>query len=259
MKFKTGLDRNQRTFFPEKISDFVPENHLARIIIAIVSKLDLSKIENKSSHIGQRGYDPEVLLSILFYGYAIGIRSSRKLSKACEDNIIFMYITSRLTPSHKTINEFRRVNLKEISDYFVEIVLIAVKLGMVNLGKIKVSIDGTKIKANASKKMTKNEKELEKLIKKTREDISKIMQEAEEIDAAEDLQFGEKRGDELPKKLQNLKNRELNIKAAMQQLQEEQKELKEKTIKKRITEGKSNKLNKEEQKRIEKKKNKLNR
>ena len=155
-RFKSGESRDQMLLFPETISDYIPEDHLARLVLSIVSTLNIDTIISKFSKIGQRAYSPRMLLSILFYGYSIGIRSSRKLSKACEERMDFMFLTGKLYPSYKIISEFRRENLSEISNLFQEIILIGIKLGLVKIGNIKLSIDGTKIRANASGKLTKD-------------------------------------------------------------------------------------------------------
>ena len=160
-KFKRGVHRKQPTLFPERIEDYIPDGHLAKLVVEIVENLNLQKIIDKYSDIGQRAISPKILIGILFYGYAIGLRSSRKLAKACVERLDFMYITVKFMPSHKTISEFRRENLKEIKDVFQEIVLIGIKLGLVKIGNIKASIDGSKIRANASSKLNKDEEGLE--------------------------------------------------------------------------------------------------
>jgi len=115
-KFKPGESRNQMVLFPETINDYIPEGHLAKLVLSIVSTLKIDTIISKFSNIGQRAYSPSMLLVILFYGYSVGIRSSRKLSKACEERVDFMYLTGKLHPSHKTISEFRRKNLSELCE-----------------------------------------------------------------------------------------------------------------------------------------------
>ena len=162
--FKAGESRNQMVLFPETINEYIPEGHLAKLVLLIVSSLNIDTIISKFSNVGQRAFSPRTLLLILFYGYSVGIRSSRKLSKACEERVDFMYLTGKLHPSHKTISEFRRGNLSELSELFQEILLIGIKLGLVTIGNIKLSIDGTKIRANASCKLSKDEKGLGKLL-----------------------------------------------------------------------------------------------
>ncbi len=253
-KFKSGESRNQMLLFPETISDYIPEDHLARLVLSIVSTLNIDTIISKFSNIGQKAYSPKILLAILFYGYSIGIRSSRKLSKACEERLDFMYLTGKLHPSYKIISEFRRKNLSEISKLFQEIILIGIKLGLVKIGNIKISIDGTKIRANASGKLSKDEQGLKKLLSDVKEKVATILKEVEEIDQKEDSEFGDTRGDELPKGLKQLKGRQEKIEDALQELKNEKAQLKNELIKKKTTAGKKGTLTKTEAKKIEAKK-----
>jgi len=253
-KFKPGESRNQMVLFPETINDYIPEGHLAKLVLSIVSTLKIDTIISKFSNIGQRAYSPSMLLVILFYGYSVGIRSSRKLSKACEERVDFMYLTGKLHPSHKTISEFRRKNLSELCELFQEIILIGIKIGLVKIGNIKVSIDGTKIRANASGKLSKDEQGLEKLLSDVKEKVASIMNEAEEIDQKEDLELGNKRGDELPEELKQLEIRKEKIKSAIQELKKEKAELKNELIEKKIKNSKKGILSKSENKKIENKK-----
>ena len=251
IKFKSGESRNQMVFFPESINDYIPENHLARLVLSIVLKLNMDDIISKFSTVGQKAFPPRALLLILFYGYSVGIRSSRKLAKACEERIDFMFLTEKLCPSYKTISEFRRENLSEISELFQEIILIGIKLGLAKIGNIKVSIDGTKIRANASGKLTKDEKGLDKLLADVKEKVAKMLEEAEEIDQKEDLELGNSRGEELPKKLQQLEVRKENIENAIQELKKEKADLKKELLEKK---DKNGELSKTEKKMIESKK-----
>jgi transposase len=250
-RFKAGESRNQMILFPETINDYIPEDHLAKLVLSIVSTLNIDTIISKFSDIGQRAFSPITLLSILFYGYSVGIRSSRKLSKACEERVDFMYLTGKLHPSHKTISEFRRENLSELSELFQEIILIGIRIGLVKIGNIKLSIDGTKIRAYASGKLSKDEKGLEKLLSDVKEKVACILREAEEIDQKESVEFGDRRGDELPKELKQLEIRKDKIKSAMQELQKEKAELKKELIGKKKKTGKKGTLSKTEGKKIE--------
>jgi len=253
-RFKAGESRNQMILFPETINDYIPDGHLAKLVLTIVSSLNIDKIISKFSNIGQRAYSPRILLSILFYGYSVGVRSSRKLSKACEERVDFMYLTEKLYPSHKTISEFRRENLSELSGLFQEILLIGIKLEAVKIGNIKLSIDGTKIRANASGKLSKDEQGLEKLLSEVKEKVVCIMKEAEDIDQKEDLEFGSKRGDELPEELKQLEVRKEKIKNAIQELKKEKAKLKKDLLEKKIKNGKKGILTKTEEKKIKSKK-----
>jgi transposase len=253
-KFKAGESRNQMVLFPETINDYIPEDHPARLVLSIVSNLNLDPIITKFSNIGQKAYSPRTLLSLLFYGYSIGIRSSRKLSKACEERVDFMYLTGKLHPSYKIISEFRRENLPEISGLFQEIILIGIKLRLVKIGNIKLSIDGTKMRANASGKLSKDEKGLKKLLLDAKGKVALIMKEAEETDQNEDLEYGNQRGDELPEELKQLETRKEKIKNAIQELKNEKAQLKNELIDKKVKAGKKGVLTKTEKKKIENKK-----
>lgn len=221
LRFKEGMDRRQRMLFPPSIKEYLPENHLAKLVLAIVDMLDLSRIEGDYSEEGQHAYSPGILLSILFYGYAIGIRSSRKLARACEERVDFMYLAARTTPSYKTISEFRRKQLRKIKRLFKDIVRIGIELGLVNIGNIKVSIDGTKIRANAASKRSKDEEGLEKLLEEMDKEIEDILEEAEDIDRKEDEEYGDRRGDELPEELSKLDSRKEKIREALEALKDE--------------------------------------
>lgn len=245
-EFKEGDNRREKLLFPPSIDEYLPDSHLARVVLDIVRQLDLSNIEKKYSKEGQHAYSPEILLSLLFYGYATGIRSSRRLAKACEERVDFMYLSARSTPSYKTISEFRRKHLKEIRQLFREIVRIGIELGLVEVGNIKISIDGTKVRANAASKKSKDEDGLNKLLSKIDKKIDNILEEAEEIDREEDEKYGDRRGDELPKELKKLKTRKKKIKEAIKELSE-----KKESKKKEITQEKGS-LNAREKKKINK-------
>jgi transposase len=250
LKFKKGLDRAQELLLPMRLEDYLKDGHLARLVCDICDRLDLSKIEAKYNTLGQHAYDPRMMVALLFYSYATGTRSSRKISKACEDRFDFVYISRGLKPSHDRISDFRKDNLEGVKELFKEIVLIGANLGLAKLGNIKVSIDGTKIRANASPKLSKDEDGLRKLLKKTESEIEKILDEAEEIDEIESEKYGkDKRGDELPKKLQSKKSRKNAIEDALKKLKKQKEEME-----KSIREEKGREPTKSERKKIEKKK-----
>lgn len=175
-------------FTPETFLDYVetviPKDHLCRVVKEVVFLLDTEGIEAKYSFLGQRTYHPKLLLSVLFYGYATGVRSSRKIEERCLSDHIYIYLMQCYTPDHRTISDFRKNNLKEIETYFVDIVRIFSKLGYTNIGKIY--IDGTKLKGNASAKRTKDRAGFEKWLSGIEDEIAKLLKEAESIDNQED-------------------------------------------------------------------------
>lgn len=248
MRFKQGIDPNQEFLFPKKPSDFLPDDHLAKAVYEIVKLLDFSKIEAKYSEIGQNAYAPKMMTSILFYGYSASVRSSRKISRGCEERFDFVYLAEGLKPSHDRISDFRKENLEELKDLFQELVLIGGYMGLAKFGNIKTSIDGSKVRANASAKLSKDEEGLKKLLEKTREEINRMFEEAEQIDKEEDEMYGkENRGDELPKSLQSRKSREKAIKKAIKKLKKQKEEMKD-----NIRNGKSREPTESELKKIDK-------
>ena len=219
IKFKQGMDKNQEFLFPKRLSEYLPDAHLAKAIDEIVEKLDLSSIKIKYSSLGQHAYNPQTMISLLFYGYSTGVRSSRKISIGCEERFDFAFLSNGLKPSHDRISDFRKDNIAELKEIFKIIVLIGANLGLVRLGNIKVSIDGAKIKANASSKLTKDEDGLIKLLINTENEINSILKEAEKIDEEEDKKYGKKnRGDELPERLRSKLSRKAAIEKAYEKL-----------------------------------------
>lgn len=248
LKFKQGEDRRQVLLLPRRIEEYIGKDHVARVVLAIVEMLNLDKIINKFSWLGQNAYSPVMLVTILFYGYAIGIRSSRKLSQSCEERLDFIYLSANLRPSHKTISEFRRNNLAELKELFKDIVLIGGNLGLVKIGNIKVSLDGSKMRANASSKKSKDEDGLRHLLEQVDGQIRGILEEAEEIDQQEDREYGDLRGDELPEELRDLARQRAKLAEAIEELK-----WKKERMEGEILENKG-KITKKEQERIKRKK-----
>lgn len=141
--------REERYLFPPSIQDWLPEKHLAQFVVEIVSKLNLRPLTETYAGKGFKAYHPEILLSLLFYGYATGIFSSRKIEQATYDSVAFRFISANTHPDHDTIASFRKRFLEQLKPLFVQILMIAHEMGLLKFGK--VSLDGTKIKANASK------------------------------------------------------------------------------------------------------------
>ena len=134
---------------PASLQDWLPEGHPARFIESVVERLDVGPLRAAYDGRGKAAYDPKMLLALLFYGYMTGVMSSRRIEQGCYDSVAFRYLSGNTSPDHVTISEFRRRFLPEMKEYFVQILLIAGQAGMPKLGT--VSLDGTKIHANASK------------------------------------------------------------------------------------------------------------
>ena len=174
------IDRDTPYLFPPSVQDYLPEDHLARFVIDIVESLDLSHLSAAYSGRGSRPYHPAMLVALLFYGYATGIFSSRKLEKASYDSIAFRYICGNTHPDHDTIANFRRRFLKELEALFVEILLVAEAMGLVKLGT--VSLDGTKIKANASRHKALSWSYANQLEAQLKSEVADLMRLAETAD-----------------------------------------------------------------------------
>ncbi len=174
------IDRDTPYILPPCVQDYLPEDHLARFVVEIVDQLDLSYLTSRYQGKGKRPYHPAMLLSLLFYGYATGTFSSRKLEKATYDSMAFKFITANEHPDHDTINTFRQRFGKDIEDLFVEILVLAEAMGLLKLGT--VSLDGTKIKANASRHKALSWEYANKLEAQFKQEIEVLMKLAEEAD-----------------------------------------------------------------------------
>lgn len=173
-------DREMPYLFPPSIQDYLPEAHLARFVVEIVDNLDLSHFSAAYSGKGSNPYHPSVLVAVLFYGYATGVFSSRRLEKACKDSIAFHYICANTYPDHDTISHFRKRFLKKLEALFVKILLVAEAMKIVKIGNI--SLDGTKIKANASKHKALSWDYANKLEAQLKNEVEELMRLAEEAD-----------------------------------------------------------------------------
>jgi len=205
-------DQKQQFLLPISLEDFIAEDHIGRILNDIIDAIDITTIESKYSEEGCPAYHPRLLIKILLYGYMINIRSSREIFKMTHTDTAVMYLAAMQHPDFRTICRFRSSHLDSIKDVFSQVVTVCKEMGMLGIGKI--SLDGTKIKANASVKQSKNADALDK-------EIDKILKESIEIDKAEDEMYGDSTPYEMPKELVNKTKRLEKIKAAKKKLEEE--------------------------------------
>ena len=176
-------DRYQHYILPPSVDEWLPEDHLARYIVEVIDQLDLSKLTNRYSRRGSEAYHPALLLALLVYGYATGTFSSRKIERATHDSVAFRFIAANLHPDHDTLANFRKTFLVELEDLFVQVLAYAQTMKLVKLGKI--SLDGTKIKANASKHKALSHGHIEKLEAQLREEVQALLAKAAETDQQE--------------------------------------------------------------------------
>jgi transposase len=177
-------DRETPMLLPPSLQDWLPKDHLARFIVEAVEQLDLRRIEELYECHGNLAYAPKLLVALLVYGYATGIFSSRRLERACSDSVAFRFVAANQSPDHDTIAAFRKRILPELPDIFLQVLRIAKELGMLKVGI--VAVDGTKIKANASKNHALSHSYTSKLTAKLRREISKLLKIAEAAERDEE-------------------------------------------------------------------------
>lgn len=201
-KFKT-VDYEEILDLKVSLRDVLPFDHLARFVVRVVAQLDLTPILCQYSALGAPPYAPEILLALLFYGYATGVFSSRKIEKATFESIPFRFIAGNLHPDHDTIADFRKTFLPEIQALFAEILLLAREAGQLELGNI--SLDGSKIHADASKSKAVSYKRLLELKTLLQQEVQELLALGEQADQAE-LPEGLKVEEEIALRQQRLAN-----------------------------------------------------
>ena len=219
-------NRDQLHLLPVDMGEWLPDDHLSYFISDLIDQLDLSAIYKSydGSLGGQPPYHPLMMTKLLFYGYCVGVPSSRKIEKKTYEDIAFRVIAAGEHPDHETISEFRHRHLHALAGLFIQGLQLCRKAGLVKLGH--VSLDGTKVKANASKhkamsysRMKIRERELERK-------VEELLKNAERVDAEEDNRYGRGvRGDELPEELRFHESRLRKIKEAKVALEAEAKQL----------------------------------
>jgi len=214
---------DQPQLLPPSVQDFVPRGHLSRFIVELVREsLDLSGIIGSyRSALGQPPFDPRLMVALLLNGYASGIYSSRRIARACVERADFMMISALDAPDFRTISEFRKRHLNQLAGLFVQVLKLAEKAGLVRLGH--VALDGTKIKANASKHKAMSYGHMKKRQAELQAEVDGWLAAAEAADAEEDRLYGNKRGDELPDWVADKKKRIARIAEAKAELEAEAK------------------------------------
>ncbi|AQQ08373.1 Transposase DDE domain protein [Sedimentisphaera cyanobacteriorum] len=229
-------DRNQAYLLPPSLTDWLPEDHLAWFVLDAVEQIDLSQFYKKyrTDGVGNSAFHPSMMVALLIYSYCSGERSSRKIEKHCQTDVAYKVVTANQYPDHSTISRFRKDNQSHLKKLFLEILRLCVEADIVKLGN--VSLDGTKIKANASLSANRTLKHLE-------QEIDKMLSEADAKDAEEDKAYGaDKRGDELPEDMRDRNSRINRLKACKERLEQEKAEA-EKQQQDKIDERKSKEEN----------------
>ena len=206
-------DRKTPFLLPPSIEDWLPEGHLARFVVEVVEQLDLSSLRESYAGRGSQPHNPAMLVALLFYGYAVGVFSSRKLERSTYDSVAFRYIAVNSHPDHDTIANFRKRFLKELTGLFVQILLVARQMGVLKLGH--VSLDGSKVKAHASKHKALSYERACKLEAQLKNEAAQLLQKAEAADRA-DLPDGLN----IPEELQRREHRLEAIRKAKAEIEE---------------------------------------
>jgi transposase len=214
---------NQDFLLPPSPSEWLPENHLVYFVMEIIDRLDLRKFYARYDGDGRRNqpFDPALLVKVLVYAYATGVFSSRKIATKLYEDVGFRLLGAGHFPAHRTICDFRLRHLAELKELFVQVVRLAKELGLVKLGTI--ALDGTKIKANASKHKAMSYGRMKEREQKLKEEIEQLLERARITDAQEDANLGSDQTDEqLPAELQRREGRLAKIQAAKARLEQRQ-------------------------------------
>ena len=215
----------QELLLPPSLRDWLPENHLVYFVSAVVDQLDLSAIEKvyEKERRGQPPYHPRLMVKLLVYGYCLGLRSSRKIAQRLVEDVPLRVLTADNQPDFRTISDFRKIHLEALKQLFQQVLRLALEAGALRLGR--VALDGTKMKANASKHKAMSWGRMKEAEKQIREEVKQMLAEAAEADAAEDARYGpEKTGQELPEQLQRRQTRLEKIRQAQKALQQRARE-----------------------------------
>ena len=218
-------DPDQLLMLPPDLSEWLPDDHLAYFVRDVVSQLDLSAFYR--AYDGRKGgqppYNPEMMAALLIYAYCVGVASSRKIEKATHESIPFRVLTAGQHPDHDTIAAFRKRHLKNLAGLFVQVLRLCQKAKLVKLGH--VSLDGTKVRANASKHKAMSYDRMEKTEAELQAEVERLLDQAQAVDESEDERYGQgKRGDELPEELRFKQSRLAKIQEAKAALEDEARE-----------------------------------
>ena len=200
---------------------WLPEDDLAYFMMDVVAELDLSAIYShySSSRSGQPPYHPRMMTGLILYAYCVGLPSSRKIEAATYNQIPFRVITADQHPDHDTIADFRKTHLQALAGLFVSVLQLCQKAGLVKLGHI--SLDGTKVKAHASKHKAMSYNRMDKTLQQLEAEVEQLLEEAKTVDEQEDARYGKgKRLEELPEDLRRRQDRIAKIKQAKQSLED---------------------------------------
>jgi transposase len=216
------MGKTYRTYLPEQdfvlppsLRDWLPEDHLAYFVSDVVDELDLSAIEAvyEKEERGQPPYHPRMMTKILLYGYCVGVFSSRRIERKLTEDVGFRILAAGNEPDFRTISDFRKLHLAALQGLFDQMLQIALRAGTMKLGQ--VMIDGSKVKANASKHKAMSYGRMQEEEKRLKEEVRRLLKQAEATDGEEDARYGrDHKGDELPAELARRETRLKRIREA---------------------------------------------
>jgi transposase len=219
-----SYEPDQDFLMPISMREWLPADHLAYFISDVVESLDLSAITKRyaGEERGYPPYHPGMMVKVLLYAYCIGVASSRKIEKRLCEDVAFRILAANNTPDFRTISDFRKDHLRALAGLFLQVLKLCQKAGLVKLGH--VALDGTKIKANASRHKAMSYKRMKEEEARLEAEIAELMKKAEAVDEEEDHRYGkDKRGDELPKEMAFRESRLKKIREAKEALEEDAK------------------------------------
>jgi transposase len=210
----------QELLLPPSLRQWLDEDHLVYFVSDVVDQLDLSAIHAvyEQEQRGQPPYDPRLMTKLLVYGYCTGVFSSRRIQKRLREDIPFKVLAAGNQPDFRTISDFRKIHIETLENLFEQVLAMALECGSIKLGR--VSLDGTKLKANASKHKAMSYGRMKEKQKQLKEEVKQLLAQAEAADEAEDRQYGSQRGDELPEELRRRETRLAKIKEAKQVIEQ---------------------------------------
>ena len=218
--YKTYLPE-QDLLLPPSLRQWLPENHLAYCVSDVVDQLDLSAIESvyEEEDRGQPPYHPRMMVKILVYSYCVGVFSSRRMEKRLVEDVAFRVLAAGNEPDFRTLADFRKNHLKALEELFQQVLRLAVEVGALKLGR--VALDGSKVKAIASKHKAMSYGRMDETEKRLRKEVRELLKQAEAVDDEEDKRYGrERQGEELPEELQRRETRIARIREAKKALEE---------------------------------------
>ena len=213
---------DQQLLLPAALQEWLPDDHLAYFISDVVDQLDMSEVTARYERERRGGppYHPRMMVKVLLYGYCVGVASSRRIAQRLHEDIAFRVLAANNTPDFRTISDFRKDNLDALSGLLVQVLALCQQAGLVKLGH--VALDGTKVKANASKHKAMSYQRMKEKAAQLAAEVAELLRQAQAADDEEDRRYGkDKRGDELPEELAFREGRLEKIREAMAALEAE--------------------------------------